>query len=205
MSSQRLAAAALGLAAAFLPQLALAHSPFPGAEGFYLGILHPLSTPGQLLALLAIGVMLGWRWRDAFARSWAGFAVAALVGIALGQLEIRPDGEEVYLLLVAVIAATLSALHPKGHGLAHVTLASAGGLLIGLLSTPDPGPRAATIITLAGSFVGANLTLFYVSGAIGLLHERFTQHWVEVGLRVAAAWIAAVAVLMGALAFAGTG
>ncbi len=205
MSLKRLAAAGLGLAAALLPQAAHAHSPFPGAEGFYLGILHPLSTPGQLLALLAIGVMLGWRWRDAFARSWAGFAIAALVGIVLGQLEIRLDGEEVYLLLVAVIAATLSALYPKGHVLAHVILASAGGLLIGLLSTPDPGPRAATIITIAGSFVGANLTLFYVSGAVGWVRERFTQHWVEVGLRVAAAWIAAVALLMGALAFAGGG
>ena len=205
MSLKRLAAAGLGLAAALLPQAARAHSPFPGAEGFYLGILHPLSTPGQLLALLAIGVMLGWRWRDAFARSWAGFAIAALVGIVLGQLEIRLDGEEVYLLLIAVIAATLSALYPKGHVLAHVILASAGGLLIGLLSTPDPGPRAATIITIAGSFVGANLTLFYVSGAVGWVRERFTQHWVEVGLRVAAAWIAAVALLMGALAFAGGG
>lgn len=87
--------------------------------------------------------------------------------------------------------------------MAHVGLASAGGLFIGLVSTPDPGPRAATLITVAGSFVSANLTLFHVSGAVGLLRERFTQHWVAVGLRVAAAWIAAVAVLMGALAFAG--
>lgn len=202
MSLKRLATAGLGLAAAVLPQRALAHSPFPGAEGFYLGILHPLSTPAQLLALLALGVMLSWRWRDSFARSWAGFAIAALIGIVLGQLEIRPDGEALALLLTAVVAATLAALYPKGHVIAHVILASAGGLLIGLLSTPDPGPRAATIITLAGSFVGANLALFYVSGALGWLRERFTQHWVEVGLRVAAAWIAAVAVLMGALAFA---
>lgn len=202
MALQRLAAAGLGLVAALLPQAARAHSPFPGAEGFYLGILHPLSTPGQLLALLALGVMLAWQWRDSFARSWTGFAIAAFVGIVLGQLDIRLDGEELALLVVAVIAATLSALHPKAPFLAHVVLSSAGGLLIGLLSTPDPGPRAATLITIAGSFVGANLTLFYVSGALGLLRERFTQHWVGVGLRVAAAWIAAVALLMGALAFA---
>lgn len=170
------------------PGLALAHTGEGVAGGFAIfhGHAHGIELP-----TFAYGV---------------GFVIATgclhLVRIAFGQLAIRPESEEVYLLLVAVIAATLAALYPKGQVVAHVILASSVGLLIGLLSTPDPGPRATTNITLAGSFVGANLTLFCVGGSIGLLHNCCTQHWVEVGLRIAAAWIAAVAVLMGALAFA---
>jgi hydrogenase/urease accessory protein HupE len=196
------AAAGLGLAAAFLPQGALAHSPFPGIEGFYLGLLHPLSTPAQLLALLALGMALGWRWRQQFAVQWAAFAIAVLLGIVLGQLDVRLPDEELLLLLFGIVAAALSALHPGGFLPLTMILVGAVGLLIGLLSTPDPGPLRATIVTLAGSFCGANLALFYVSGAVGSLRERFTQHWVAVGLRVVGAWLAAIAVLMGSLALA---
>lgn len=202
MSSERLAAVGLGLAAACLPGRALAHSPFAGIEGFYVGLLHPLSTPGQLLALLALGVMLGWCWRERFAAAWTVFAGAVLLGIVLGQLDIGPGHEEPFLLLIGVVAATLSALHPGGFFPAIMILVGLGGLLIGLVSTPDPGPLRATVITLAGSFVGANLVLFYVSGAVGALRERFTRHWLAVGLRVVAAWIAAIAVLMGSLTLA---
>jgi hydrogenase/urease accessory protein HupE len=201
VSSERQAAVGLGLAAAFLPQNASAHSPFPGIEGFYVGLLHPLSTPAQLLAILALGMALGWYWRQRFGLPWAVFAVALLIGILLGQLDLRPGDEELPLLLIGIIAASLAALHPGGFYPAVVALVGAGGLLIGLLSTPDPGPMRATIITLAGSFFGANLAIFYVSGAVGALRERFTQHWITVGLRVVGAWIAAIAVLMGSLAF----
>jgi hydrogenase/urease accessory protein HupE len=201
VSSERQAAVGLGLAAAFLPQNASAHSPFPGIEGFYVGLLHPLSTPAQLLAILALGMALGWCWRQRFGLPWAVFAVALLIGILLGQLDLRPGDEELPLLLIGIIAASLAALNPGGFYPAVVALVGAGGLLIGLLSTPDPGPMRATIITLAGSFFGANLAIFYVSGAVGALRERFTQHWITVGLRVVGAWIAAIAVLMGSLAF----
>lgn len=191
-----------GLAAALLPGSALAHTPLPGVEGFLTGVVHPLTTAGQLLALLALGSMLGWRWKDGFIRCWATFAIAALVGIGLGQLGVRLGDGELLLLLVSITAATLAALHPTGFLPVMAILAGAGGLLIGLVSTPEPGPLAATITTLAGSFVSANLVLLYVAGAVDLLRERFTQHWVGVGLRVAAAWIAAISMLMGSLAIA---
>jgi hypothetical protein len=48
------------LGSACSPDIAFAHGrPVPGLEGVYLGMAHPLSTPPQLLALLALGLLLG--------------------------------------------------------------------------------------------------------------------------------------------------
>jgi hydrogenase/urease accessory protein HupE len=191
---------ALALVACLAPGSAAAHSPVPGLAGFYTGMLHPLSTPGQLLGLLALGLMLGLRWPQWCALAWLSFAVSALLGICLGQVGFVPTWGEAALLILAVSAAALAALHPPGFLTLFLLFSGLCGLLIGALSTPDPGPVRDTIITLAGSFVGANIALIYVTGGIGWLRERFTQHWAHVGLRVVAAWIAAISVLSALIA-----
>jgi hypothetical protein len=61
-------------------------------------------------------------------------------------------------------------------------VAGAGGLFLGMVSTPDPGPLGAMIITIAGTFVGANLAFFYTSGGIGWLRDRFDKPWALIGL-----------------------
>ena len=194
---KRLALAAFALCSSLLlPRDTLAHSPIPGIEGFYIGILHPLSTPSQLLALLAMGVMLGLRWPKWFPVSWVTFAAAMLLGIGLGQFGLMPGGEEPMLLLVAILAAMLSALYPTGFLTTFVILLGVCGMLIGVLSIPDKGSVRATIITLLGSFVGANLALIYVAGGVGWLRERFAQQWLRIGLRIIAAWMAAIGILM---------
>jgi hydrogenase/urease accessory protein HupE len=180
---------------------ALAHSPFPGIKGFYTGLLHPISTPEQVLALLALGIMLGLRWPGWFKVPFLAFASATLLGILLGQLDISRVFVEPLLLLVAVVAATLSALYPTGLFALFVILASITGALIGLLSTPDSGSLTATVVTLVGSFVGANLALLYISGGVGEFQARFKQQWSRIGLRIVAAWLAAISVIMASLAF----
>jgi urease accessory protein len=196
------AALALALAVCLLPNSAFAHSPVPGFAGFYTGLLHPLSTPGQLLGLLSLGLMLGLRWPQWFAWSWLWFAASCLLGIILGQLGFMATWSELVLLLLAASAAALAALYPSG--ILAVCFAFSGicGFLIGVLSTPDPGPLNDTIITLSGSFVGANFALIYAAGGIGWLQERYTQQWLRIGIRVVAAWIAAISVLSALLALA---
>ncbi len=148
---------AVVLAGGLLSHDALAHSPFPGIKGFYTGLLHPISTPEQVLALLALGMMLGLRWPGWFKVPFFAFASSTLLGIFLGQLGIAQGIGESVLLLVAVVAATLSALYPPGLFALFVILPSIAGALIGFLSTPDPGSLTATTVSLFGSFVGANL------------------------------------------------
>ena len=106
------------------------------------------------------------------------------------------------MLTMATMASVLAALYPSGFLVACVGFSCVCGFLVGVLSTPDPGPVNDTILTLTGSFVGANLALIYAAGGIGWLQERYTQQWVRIGLRVVAAWIAAISVLSALLALA---
>ncbi len=124
-----------------------------------------------------------------------------LLGIVLGKFGVMPGGEEPILLLVAILAAMLSALYPAGFLTTFVILLGICGVLIGVLSIPDEGSVLATIITLSGSFVGANLGLVYIAGGVGWLRERFSQQWLRIGLRIIAAWIAAISLLMASLSF----
>ena len=55
---------------------------------------------------------------------------------------------------------------------------------------------------MAGSITGALLTILYLAGALDFLSERINRPAVPIALRVAAAWIAAIAVVMLALTVA---
>jgi hypothetical protein len=55
------------------------------------------------------------------------------------------------------------------------------------------------IITLFGSFVGANLLLVYVGGGLNWFRNRFSGGWINIASRIAAAWIATISVSMAAL------
>lgn len=197
-----LVAGAVGL----WPSPALAHSPIDGFDGFYLGLLHPLTSAGQVLALIAVGLVVGTADKAAFARAWLLFAVLAFAGVLFGQLLGVTGGEEGALLGVALLTALMVAATPHAtHRRATWMLMAAGassGLLLGLASTPDEGPLVPTLITVAGSLVGVNLAFLYLAGATGWIHDRYPYPWARIGLRVVASWVAAIAMLMLALAFA---
>jgi len=199
MRPRNIAAAALGAAAILSPAAASAHSPAAGIGGFYGGVLHPLSTPGPPLALLAVALMLGLRFPAGFRAAWGGFALAMLAGIGLGQLGLAVAATELLVSIAALTTAIFAALVPTGARPVALGLSAVAGLMIGLAMTPGPGPVGATLIMLAGSFVGANILLPYLAGGIGWLLETVDQPWLQVGIRVVAAWVAAVAILMTAL------
>lgn len=184
---------------------AQAHAPMPGISGFYAGILHPLSTPLQILALAAASVLLGRRWPQHSA-GWLGtFALAGIAGIVSGQFGVPPIAANMGLLLGAVFASLLAAAFPARAALAGAAAAAIGGFFIGLASTPDQGDFWPTAITLAGAYVGANITLFYLAFALGSARQRFDRPWMTIGLRIVSAWIAAVAIMMSALYVVQTG
>jgi len=103
------------------------------------------------------------------------------------------------LLVIALAASSLAAIAPGSVNVPGTMLAGAGGVFLGMVSTADPGPLSAMVITMTGAYIGANLALFYVSGGIGWLRDRFNKPWAVIGLRVVAAWIAAISCLMLAL------
>ncbi len=157
--------------------------------------------PEQVLALLALGLILGPSWPNAFRTAWLVFAVAIVVGLAAGFALAGDASPGWPLLALALAAAILAVAAAKLPGIVTVMFSVGAGLLIGIASTPEPGPLRATIITVAGSWVGANLILFYAAGGVGWLRARFDRPWAHVGLRVVGSWIGAIACLMFALGF----
>ena len=198
----RHAAASLALLVVASPSDAAAHGAIPGIEGFYTGLLHPLSTASQILAILGLGVLVGQGGRQTTKVSLVAFGVSCLFGILLGQIRFVIGWADVALLAVAIVAAALAALRPKVSRAVPVLIGVIGGILIGLVSTPDPGPLGATLVTLSGSLLGASLGVFYVGGGVLWLTEEVRKSWLLIGLRIASAWVATIAILLLALEFA---
>lgn len=189
----------MALAPALLPASAAAHSPLPGIEGFYSGLVHPLTSPAQVLVLLALGLLFAQRWPGPFPLAWVVFGGGCLCGVALGQAGVPTGPAEPIALALALATGTLAALWPSGPVAPPILAAGVAGLLIGLVSTPDPGSLRSTLITLTGSLVGAVLALLYAAGGLGWLHEKMGTSWAQVGFRIAAAWTATIAALLLAL------
>jgi len=168
-------------------------------EGFYAGLLHPLSTPDQAVALLATGLLLGGFAMQRLAVAFGAVAVGLATGLALGT----PSGNPApWLFGLAALAAAVAALAP-GRALPLAALLSLGaGALLGWALLPDAGPPRDRAFTTSGSVTGAALGLLYLAGGLDLLRDRLRTPWLAVALRVLAAWIAAIALLMLALRLA---
>lgn len=178
---------------------AQAHAPAPGVEGFFLGLAHPVTSPAQIVLILALGLVVGGFATRFLPGMLAVFCAASLALLLAGPVLAALD---VPLFAVAFVAAVAAASLPgQGVPVAFALLALGGGL-IGQASIPDAGPLQDRIFTMAGSLTGASLGVAYIVGLIVVLRERVRAAWVPIGLRVAAAWVAAIALLMLALSFA---
>jgi hypothetical protein len=189
-------AALAGLA----PGSVLAHSPMPGIEGFYIGLVHPATVPAQLLAGIAIGLLLGLAGAAVARPAWGAFAAALAVTLGL-SLAGYAAPDPTWLPLPAALAAALACLFTVSRWLA-VLLSGASGALIGLGSLPDPGPAGAVAVTIVGTFIGANVLVILLFGGVDLARERLSERWLMLGGRVLAAWLGAIVVLLLAFAFA---
>jgi hypothetical protein len=176
---------------------AAAHSPLPGVEGLYAGLVHPLASPPQLLAILGAALLLGSHGLARIGPAFACLGAGLLGGLAL----LPPEGNsEPWLLGLAAASAGAAALAPgRLPRAALLVVAGAAGLLLGWASLPDPGPPRDRLFTMSGSVLGVALAMLYVSGGSDLLRERVAHPAVAVALRVAAAWVGAIAILALAL------
>lgn len=179
---------------------AYAHAPVPGLKGFYVGLLHPFSTPTQALMLLGLGLLIG-----SFATSkgllfLASFCALSLLGVLTGSTAWALDSA---LLVMAITTCTLAALIPGRALPLGVLLSAVSGYLIGVMSIPDPGPLSDRLFTITGALFGANIGLLYLWGARNLIPARFAYAWVPLAFRITAAWLGAIALLMLALSAAG--
>jgi hydrogenase/urease accessory protein HupE len=192
-------AAGLGLGILVgLTGAAQAHSPVPGIEGFYVGLLHPLSSPAQILLILGAGLLIG-----GFPRDRVRWLLAAFLGCSFAGL-FWPDGDvsdalaySIAIAISAIAAASANRFFP-----AAVISVAVAGLLLGAMSVPDGGLMWDRFVTMSGSLAGLNILMLYLSGLVVVLNERIKWAMLPVAFRIGAAWIAAVSSMMLAIQFA---
>ena len=169
---------------------AYAHGSAPGMEGFYIGLLDPLSSAPQVVLLLGFGLLVGGFENRQVTWPIMSFLAAILVGIIFGTGLPQLDYA---LLATALLCGAAAVAVPGRYSMFAVVMAIAAGFLIGAVSIPDPGPIRDRIVTVAGSFVGATVGLLYISGAAVYVRENYARPWVSSAFRSAAALVCVIA------------
>ena len=178
---------------------ALAHPPPLGFTGFAGGALHPLFVSAHLLAITGLGILIGQHTPDWGRAAPAGFVAALLVGMGFLMLAFVPRHATEAVLVTALIVGILVAWQKPLPEPAGSALAAAIGIAIALDSPPWTISVAEAHLMLLGTAISATALLLVVR----FCASRLTQAWHRIGLRVLGSWIAASAILVLALQFAG--
>jgi hypothetical protein len=166
-------------------------------------MLHPFTSGPQLLALFAMALVIQQRLpdsEDAFHAFWAS-CLAGAGAAALGLGGLNPD---VPLTVFAVIAGIVAASALRLPLSALLLLGITCGLLSGYLSWPDPGAKGEMMFTALGAILGSVVMVIVVAGIVELVWQTRRWPWLPIAVRVAASWVTAIAVLLGALTIRGT-
>ncbi len=169
---------------------AAAHGTLPGGGGFYAGMAHPLLALEHLLVLLAGGLVLGRDGgRGALLALVAGLAAGLWYGFAGGWVQ-------GFLLAVTLGLGAVLALQLRLPGWAMVAVLGAVGLAVGV-ETDVPEVNA-----MAG-VLGVTVGIFLIVLNAMALGSVLRAPWAAVALRVAGAWMLAVALMVLAVQFRG--
>jgi hypothetical protein len=165
-------------------------------------MLHPFGEPTHLMLLIATGLLLGQQRRDiagaALGCFLLGFIVASL-SLALGA-KILPS--ETPLLAIALLCGALTAAAFRIGPWLALPCAIMAGVALGLASPPDAGRTGGAMLASALDATGLTLGMMVpVLLLAGLTVDR-QQQWLRVGIRIAGAWIVAIAVMSLALQIA---
>jgi urease accessory protein len=163
------------------------------------GLLHPLTVPAHLLALVALGLCIGQQ-QGAAGRLMPSlaFVAGAWCGLFAIAFAVRPPAAADLLLAASVLSGGVVAAARPLPALASAPLAAVSGIALGLDSPPQTISLAAGIAMLIGTGLGACLTLAVVAVGCGCLD----RDWQRIGVRILGSWTAASATLVLALRFA---
>ena len=175
---------------------ALAHPPPLGLTGFAGDALHPLFVIDHVMAVLAMGLLMGsqerWRWLPPI-----GFVLGIAAGIAVMVSGAVPLYANETILGIAVLSGVLAALAWPLSVRIGIALAGVLGVAIALDSPPEALSISEANRTLAGTALGA--TVFLV--AVWQAAQNARPMWARIAMRAAGSWIAASAILALALRF----
>lgn len=169
---------------------ASAHTVF-GFSGFPGGLLHPVAVPLHLMALVALGLLIGGQgWGVSV---FAAYAVAVLAGLGAIALAYVPAYAELVLLALAACAGLLVALALPLPLTVGLPLAAATGLALALDSPPEGISLADANLALLGTALSATMASALLVWLVRHLHRG---DWQRIGIRIVGSWIAASAILV---------
>ncbi len=179
------------------PDWAWAHSPVPGLGRFYNGMLHPVLAPAAFIALAALGVLIGQQGLVQSRRAVLWLVLALMLGLVAGSQWPGIDADIGLLALGTLTAACALAAWRPSAGLLAALAATAGALAgVGL---SDMAVGAGRWVVIAGTWLGAALLALGIAATAELAHRP----WQQIALRVVASWLAASALLVLGLHWAG--
>ena len=183
-----------------LPTLSFAHSPSKGLAGFYTGILHVYSEVSLVIALVALGLLVGQTTDlDKQRKLLACFLITIVLSSAIGSFTLIEVGSRTLQLALwgsVVLVCLHAALLPKWAAISAAIAVAVMALIMGQLIVPDPGEFLPFLVTLAGSVTGCVLGFLYSAALVAFLHQRFQLLWQRTILRIISAWLFAISFLL---------
>lgn len=183
----------------FATAAARAHAVIPGVSGFTGGLLHPLLVPSHALALIALGLMVGTSAVRVQIMLFVAFTTAALAAFALITLAYSATQSETLILCLGaalglLLAADLAPPVP-------VNIILTVGLSIAVIF--DSVPAVLSISETALALAGTTLSAIALVAATARISRALPPAVSQIGVRIAGSWIAASAIMVLALRFAG--
>ena len=183
-----------------LPTQSFAHSPSKGLAGFYTGILHVYSEVSLVIALVALGLLVGQTTDlDKQRKLLACFLITIVLSSAIGSFTLIEVGSRTLQLALwgsVVLVCLHAALLPKWAAISAAIAVAVMALIMGQLIVPDPGEFLPFLVTLAGSVTGCVLGFLYSAALVAFLHQRFQLLWQRTILRIISAWLFAISFLL---------
>jgi len=184
---------AVATAALFaVPAAAHAHLVNSGLGPLYDGILHLLLSPGDLLGLVAVGLLAGLN--GAPAGRWTVIALPAawllggVIGMSLPAVPELPWLSVASFMLLGILVAADVRLPPAGIA----TLAGLYGVLHGVLNGSALALLGAGSTALWGIVLTVLVAVLLTAAAVVAVQA----FWARIAVRVAGSWIVAVGMLM---------
>lgn len=166
---------------ALLASPAAAHGTLPGGDGFAAGFAHPFVAAEHLLALLALGILIG---RQATRRPLPGLLAGLIAGFGAGLLALGTL--QPLILLIGLVTGIVLAANLQLSDF----IVTGCALIVGLTVGADTD--GLTMIAAAGTVTGVFAVVLNAMAAAEFAAPRLNG----IPLRIAGSWVAAAALLI---------
>lgn len=180
------------------PAAAHAHSPIKGMGDFINGLLHPLTTPSQVLLIVGLGLLAGRRRPFNMKAPMAVFIALSGASLILATVCRVKSVHPAVLLAIALCAGTLLALDKNPDAVPFCALFAAGAMAMGLDSAVEADSAASVAKTLFGNWISLVVLVYDIAIYVSLGGEA---KWLKVGLRIFGSWIIAISLMVLAFSF----